>query len=60
MHHEFWIVTLRTSLLGPAVAAALASLGYKIDPAHAIPDYLVMCGIIVVLLTALACSSARA
>ena len=52
-HHELWIVTLTNKLLGPAVAAALASLGYKIDPAHAIPDYLVMCGIIVVLLTAL-------
>jgi F-type H+-transporting ATPase subunit a len=52
-HHELWIVTLTNKLLGPAVAAALASLGYKVDPAHAIPDYLVMCGIIVVLLTAL-------
>jgi F-type H+-transporting ATPase subunit a len=52
-HHELWIVTLTNKLLGPAVAAALASLGYKVDPAHAIPDYLVMCGIIAVLLTAL-------
>jgi F-type H+-transporting ATPase subunit a len=52
-HHELWIVTLTNKLLGPAVAAALASLGYKVDAAHAIPDYLVMCGIIVVLLTAL-------
>jgi F-type H+-transporting ATPase subunit a len=52
-HHELWIVTLTNKLLGPAVAAALASLGYKLDPAHAIPDYLVMCGIIVVLLTVL-------
>jgi F-type H+-transporting ATPase subunit a len=52
-HHELWIVTLTNKLLGPAVAAALASLGFKIDPAHAIPDYLVMCVIIVALLTAL-------
>jgi F-type H+-transporting ATPase subunit a len=52
-HHELWIVTLTNKLLGPAVAAALASLGYQVDPAHAIPDYLVMCGIIAVLLTAL-------
>jgi F-type H+-transporting ATPase subunit a len=52
-HHELWIVTLTNNLLGPAVAAALAPLGYKIDPAHAIPDFLVMCGIIFVLLTAL-------
>ena len=52
-HHELWIVTLTNKLLGPAVAAALASLGYKVDPAHAIPDYLVMCGIIFLLLTAL-------
>ena len=52
-HHELWIVTLTNKLLGPAVAAALASLGYKVDPAHAIPDYLVMCVIIVALLTAL-------
>ena len=52
-HHELWIVTLTNKLLGPAVAAALTALGYKVDPAHAIPDYLVMCGIVVVLLTAL-------
>ena len=52
-HHELWIVTLTNKLLGPAVAAALASLGFKVDPAHAIPDYLVMCVIIVALLTAL-------
>jgi F-type H+-transporting ATPase subunit a len=52
-HHELWIVTLTNKLLGPAVAAALASLGYNVDPAHAIPDFLVMCGCIAVLLTAL-------
>jgi F-type H+-transporting ATPase subunit a len=52
-HHELWIVTLTNKLLGPAVAAALASLGFTVDPAHAIPDYLVMCVIIVLLLTAL-------
>jgi F-type H+-transporting ATPase subunit a len=52
-HPQFWIVILTNKLLGPAVAAALAPLGYKIDPAHAIPDFLVICGVIVLLFTAL-------
>ena len=53
MHHEFWIVTTFNKIFGSAVAAALAPLGYHLDPAHAVPDYLVMCLIIFVGLTAL-------
>jgi F-type H+-transporting ATPase subunit a len=53
MHHEFWIVTTFNKIFGPAVAAALAPLGYHLDPAHAVPDYLVMTLVIVLGLTAL-------
>jgi F-type H+-transporting ATPase subunit a len=53
MHHEFWIVTAFNRIFGSAVAAALAPLGFHLDPAHAVPDYLVMCLIILVGLTAL-------
>jgi F-type H+-transporting ATPase subunit a len=53
LHHELWIVTVANQLFGPAVKAVLEPLGFHIDPAHAIPDYLVMCVIIVLFLTAL-------
>jgi len=51
LHHELWIVTMVNRLFGQAVASLLGSFGFKIDPAHAIPDYLVMCGVIVLLVT---------
>ncbi len=53
MHHEFWIVTAFNRIFGSAVAAALAPLGFHLDPAHAVPDYLVMCLLILIGLTAL-------
>jgi F-type H+-transporting ATPase subunit a len=53
MHHEFWIVTAFNKIFGSAVAAALNPLGFHIDPAHAVPDYLVMCLLILIGLTAL-------
>jgi F-type H+-transporting ATPase subunit a len=59
LHHELWIVTVVNQLFGPAVKAALEPLGFHIDPAHAIPDYLVMCVIIILFLTAL-CVAVRA
>jgi F-type H+-transporting ATPase subunit a len=53
LHHELWIVTAANKLFGPAVAALLEPLGFHIDPAHAIPDYLVMVAVILVAITAL-------
>jgi F-type H+-transporting ATPase subunit a len=48
LHHELWIVQLVNAVLGPLVKAALEPLGFAIpDPHKAIPDYLVMCGLIV-------------
>jgi F-type H+-transporting ATPase subunit a len=38
-------------VLGPLVAAALAPLGFHFQPGKVIPDYLVMCLLIVVLVT---------
>jgi F-type H+-transporting ATPase subunit a len=51
MHHEFWIVKAFNQVFGSAVAAALAPLGYHLDPAHAVPDYLVMSLIVFLVLT---------
>jgi F-type H+-transporting ATPase subunit a len=43
LEHELWIVQAVNALLGPAVAALLRALGRPVpDPAHVIPDYLVM------------------
>ena len=53
LHHELWIVTAANKLFGPAVAALLERFGFHVDPAHAIPDYLVMVAVIVFGLTAL-------
>ena len=51
MHHEFWIVKAFNQVFGSAVAAALAPLGYHLDPAHAVPDYLVMSLIVFLILS---------
>jgi F-type H+-transporting ATPase subunit a len=53
LHHELWIVTAANKLFGPAVAALLERFGFHVDPAHAIPDYLVMVAVILVGITAL-------
>lgn len=53
LHHELWIVTAANKLFGSAVAALLERLGFHVDPAHAIPDYLVMVAVIVIGITAL-------
>lgn len=53
LHHELWVVTAANQLFGSAVASLLGRFGYHVDPAHAIPDYLVMVALIVVLVTAL-------
>jgi F-type H+-transporting ATPase subunit a len=55
LHHELWIVTTVNALLGPIVAAMLAPFGYEFAPGHdVIPDYLVMCGVVAVVLALLA------
>ena len=53
MHHEFWLVTAFNKIFGSFVAAAAAPLGFHLDPAHAVPDYLVMCLVVVAGLTLL-------
>jgi F-type H+-transporting ATPase subunit a len=53
LHHELWIVGLFNTVFGPLVAAMLAPLGFHVDPAHAIPDYLVMSILIVLAVTVL-------
>jgi F-type H+-transporting ATPase subunit a len=54
LEHELWIVGVFNRVLGPLVAAMLRPLGFQIDPAHAVPDYLVMVILIVIAVTALA------
>jgi F-type H+-transporting ATPase subunit a len=58
LHHELLIVRVVNDVLGPPVAALLtmlaSALGIEYHPGHdVIPDYIVMCGVIVVGLTAL-------
>jgi F-type H+-transporting ATPase subunit a len=53
LHHELWIVTAANQLFGSTVSSILARFGYHVEPAHAIPDYLVMVAVIVLLVTAL-------
>jgi F-type H+-transporting ATPase subunit a len=53
LHQPLWIVEVVNRLLGPLVAALLGPLGFHFDEAHpVIPDYLVMCLIALVGLTA--------
>jgi F-type H+-transporting ATPase subunit a len=51
--HPLLIVDLVNAVLGPIVAPVLESMGFHADPAHAIPNYLVMILIVVSGLTGL-------
>lgn len=53
LHHELWIVTVVNQFFGSIVASLLTPLGFHVDPAHAVPDYLVMVGVILIAVTAL-------
>jgi F-type H+-transporting ATPase subunit a len=50
LHHELWIVKIVNAIFGPAVAALLRPFGYEFVPGHVIPDHLVMCALVVVVL----------
>jgi F-type H+-transporting ATPase subunit a len=53
LHHELWIVKIVNAVFGPVVAAALRPLGYEFAPGQpVIPDYLVMCAVVVAVLAA--------
>ncbi len=52
-HHELLLVKWVNALFGPMVASALGALGFHVDPAKPIPDYLVMCAVVVLALSAL-------
>ncbi len=54
LHHELLIVQVVNLVFGPVVAALLRPLGYEFAAGvDVIPDYLVMCGVIVFLIVAL-------
>ncbi|HEY3382311.1 MAG TPA: F0F1 ATP synthase subunit A [Vicinamibacterales bacterium] len=54
LEHSLWIVQFVNALLGPLVAAALRPLGYHFEPGQeVIPDFLVMCLLILVVLSVL-------
>jgi F-type H+-transporting ATPase subunit a len=54
LEHPLLIVQWVNALLGPLVAAALRPLGIVFQPgAPVIPDYIVMCGLVVVALSVL-------
>ena len=48
LEHSLWIVEAFNRVFGPAVAALLGLFGVEVDPAHAVPDYLVMVLIVAV------------
>ena len=55
LHHELWLTQAVNALLGPLAAAILRLFGRPVpDPAHVIPDYLVMLIVFTVGLTAFA------
>ena len=51
LEHPLWIVQAVNALLGPIVAAALAPLGFHFQSGKVIPDFLVMCLLIVAFVT---------
>jgi F-type H+-transporting ATPase subunit a len=54
LQHQLWIVQAVNQLLGPLVRSGLEALGFHPAPgAQVIPDYLVMCAIIVLFVTVL-------
>jgi F-type H+-transporting ATPase subunit a len=51
LHHSLWIVQVVNDLFGPFVAALLRPLGWQFAPGQqVIPDYLVMCALVVAVL----------
>jgi F-type H+-transporting ATPase subunit a len=55
LHHELWLTQAVNALLGPLAAAILRLFGRPVpDPAHVIPDYLVMLIVFTLGLTAFA------
>jgi F-type H+-transporting ATPase subunit a len=51
LHHELWIVSVVNAIFGPVIAALLKPFGYQYAPGQAvIPDHLVMCALVVVVL----------
>ena len=55
LEHPLWIVDAANAVLGPAVNALLRLFGFQAaDPAHPIPNYLVMVYLVVIALIALA------
>lgn len=54
LQHELWVVQVVNELLGPSVRSLLQSLGFTVAAeGNVIPDYLVMCGLIVLFVTIL-------
>lgn len=54
LEHPLWIVEAVNRLLGGPVASLLALMGFKVaDPAHVIPDYIIMAVLVVIILSIL-------
>ncbi len=54
LEHSLWIVDVANAIFGPLVAALLAPLGFTFaDPAKVIPNYIVMCALLVILFAVL-------
>ncbi len=54
LEHPLWIVDVVNAIFGPLVAALLAPLGITFaDPAKVIPNYIVMCALLVIVFAVL-------
>ena len=54
LEHALWIVDFVNAIFGPLVAALLAPLGFTFaDPAKVIPNYIVMCALLVIVFAVL-------
>ena len=54
MEHQIWLTAFLNKVLGGAVAAFLVAMGFHVEPAHAIPDYIALELLVIFMLVAVA------
>lgn len=59
MEHEIWFTGILNKVLGGAVASLLGALGVHADPAHAIPNYIAMELLAIIVLVTMALALRR-
>jgi F-type H+-transporting ATPase subunit a len=59
LEHPLWIVDAANAVLGPPIAAIMRALGLRVPSGDIIPNFLVMCAVIVIAWTALSLVARR-